>query len=110
MGLGPIPAIISAEVLPNPMRGTGMALASSTNWIMNFAVTQAFQPIGSVYGWSTAYLIFASTCATAALWFWFVLPETNGRRLEEVPIDPHADSVEQPLHPAADTTDNADEV
>ena len=82
MGLGPIPAIMSSEVLPNQLRSFGMGAASATLWLMNLTVTQGFLPLGALLGLGKVYLIFVVFLVVGALWVYFFVPETKGAKLE----------------------------
>lgn len=64
-------------------RQRGAALATSANWIFNFAIAmftpKSFQNIQ----WRT-YLIYASCCVAMFFHVFFFFPETKGKRLEEI--------------------------
>ncbi|KAK6430962.1 high affinity glucose transporter, partial [Oleoguttula sp. CCFEE 5521] len=75
---------------PNKIRSKAVALATSGNWAFNFALGY-FVPIAFVtIKWKT-YVIFGVFCLAMTIHVFF-LPETAGKRLEDVTAmfeDPH---------------------
>ncbi|MGW8379386.1 sugar porter family MFS transporter [Streptomyces sp. ODS28] len=81
---GPIMWILLAEMFPNRMRAMALAIGTASNWIFNFIVTFAFEPMTSKVGLSWLYGAFA---LFALLSFFFVLrkiPETKQQELEDM--------------------------
>lgn len=64
-------------------RQRGAALATSANWIFNFAIAQFTPPAFENIQWRT-YIIYASFCAVMFVQVFFMFPETRGKRLEEI--------------------------
>lgn len=83
LGLGPVAAILAAEILPNHIRSLGMAMASSTNWLSNFCVTQGFLVASDVFGAAYVYIFFGFMCMFGAVWVLVFVPETSRRSLEQ---------------------------
>lgn len=84
---GPIMWILLAEMFPNRMRAMALAIGTAANWIFNFIVTFAFEPMTDKVGLSWLYGVFA---LFALLSFFFVrgkIPETKGRELEDMTTD-----------------------
>ena len=80
LGLGPIPFILSAELVgPEAVSATqGWALAA--NWISTFVVAQFFPMVNEALGKGKVYFIF---CAIGAFFFVFIgwyVPETKGKK------------------------------
>ncbi|KAI5477836.1 hypothetical protein MNV49_005920 [Pseudohyphozyma bogoriensis] len=71
------------EILPMEWRAKGTALATSTNWIINFAVVKIMPISISNIGWKT-YIIFACFNASFVPVIYFFYPETAGKSLEEI--------------------------
>lgn len=73
---GPVSWIYPPELYPNHLRGKAVALATSGNWIFNFAlgwfVPKAFVDIK----WRT-YLIFGSFCIAMTIHVFFCFPGTS---------------------------------
>lgn len=64
-------------------RQRGAALATSANWIFNFAIAQFTPPAFENIKWKT-YIIYACFCAVMFVQVFFMFPETRGKRLEEI--------------------------
>lgn len=80
---GPIPWAMPAEIFPASLRAKGMAFATMSNWFNNFIIGLITPPLVQNTGFG-AYVFFAVFCLLALVWVWFVVPETNGRTLEQM--------------------------
>lgn len=80
---GPIPWAMPAEIFPASLRAKGMAFATMSNWFNNFIIGLITPPLVQNTGFG-AYTFFAVFCLLALVWVWFVIPETNGRTLEQM--------------------------
>jgi MFS family permease len=85
VGMGPVPWVVNAEIYPLHLRGIANSLSTTANWISNFAVSMTFltltsTPVGQVVAW----LILAMFAAGTIAWVYFLLPETMGKKLEDV--------------------------
>lgn len=88
---GPICWVLIAEIFPNTIRGTAMAIAVAFQWIFNFIVSSTFVPIydmslGSMenFGHIFAYGLYGVICVAAALFVYKLVPETKGKTLEDM--------------------------
>ncbi len=84
IGLGPVFWLLISEIFPLAVRGRGMSIASVANWGSNFIVTLVFPPLVAALGTATAFLVFAVLSVAAFVFTWQIVPETNGRSLEEI--------------------------
>ncbi|KAF2424249.1 putative MFS glucose transporter [Tothia fuscella] len=80
VGLGPIPFILSSELVSTDAVGATQSWALGANWISTFIVAQFFPIVNEALGKGKIYFIFAG----AALFFgsfvaWWV-PETMGKK------------------------------
>ncbi len=82
--LGPVTWTMIAEVFPNRVRGRGMSVATAANWGAAFLVSEFFLTLLDDLGPSWTFWLFASMCAIAFVWIWRAVPETKGRRLEDI--------------------------
>ncbi|KEQ93406.1 hypothetical protein AUEXF2481DRAFT_67544 [Aureobasidium subglaciale EXF-2481] len=80
---GPVSWIVVSEVFPLSMRAKGVSLGGSANWLNNFAVGISTSPFISTSQFG-AFIFFGCMTVLAALWVYFVLPETKGLTLEEM--------------------------
>jgi MFS family permease len=80
---GPASWIYPSELFPLRVRGKAVALATSSNWAMNFALAYFVPPAFENIKWKV-YLVFGTFCAAMFLHVFFMFPETAGKPLEEV--------------------------
>lgn len=82
---GPIPWLLPAEIFPLRARSKGMALATCSNWMFNFAIgmsaPDAFAGIGGYY-----YVIIAGFCLISVALAYFFYVETANHTLEEIAL------------------------
>ncbi|KAF5525678.1 Sugar transporter STL1 [Colletotrichum aenigma] len=71
------------EVFPNGMRSKGVAFSVAVNWLSNFTVGVVTPPMIESIGFGT-YVFFACFCGLAAVWAFFLVPETMGKTLEQM--------------------------
>jgi MFS family permease len=80
IGLGPIPFILAAELVPTEAVGATQGWALGANWISTFIVAQFFPMVNAYLGKGKVYFIFAGL----ALFFWLFIgwwvPETKGKK------------------------------
>ncbi|KAI4602228.1 hypothetical protein KJ359_009466 [Pestalotiopsis sp. 9143b] len=80
---GPIPWAMPAEIFPASLRAKGVAYSTMSNWLNNFIIGLITPPLIQNTGYGT-YVFFCVFCVLALVWVWFVVPETNGRTLEQM--------------------------
>ncbi len=89
---GPICWVLIAEIFPNTIRSQAVAIAVAAQWISNFVVSSTFVPLynleigsaGAQGGHCLVYALYGIICIVAALFVWRLVPETKGRKLEEM--------------------------
>lgn len=79
----PLGWALPAEVYPNTSRSKGVALATCTIWLSDFIVGVATPSMMDNIGYGT-YIFFAAMCFLAGVWAFLLVPETNGKSLEEI--------------------------
>ena len=84
-GLGPVPFILSSELVGPEAVGATQSWALAANWIATFIVAQFFPMVNEKLGKGVVYFLFAGI---AALFFAFIswwVPETKGKKdIDEV--------------------------
>ncbi|KIY46120.1 sugar transporter [Fistulina hepatica ATCC 64428] len=80
---GPVSWIYISEIFPRSIRAQGSGVATSTNWIFNFALAFFVPPAFKNIQWKT-YIIFAVFCVASFIQVFFTFHETKGRSLEEI--------------------------
>ena len=80
---GPVSWVYPPELYPLRIRGKAVALATSANWIFNFALSYFVPPAFVNIQWRV-YVIFGVFCTAMCVHCFFLFPETSGKSLEEV--------------------------
>ena len=84
MTLAPITWVVLAEIFPNKVRGTAMAIATSALWIGSFLLVILFPILNNALGAHGTFWVYAGICFIGFLFILKKLPETKGKTLEEV--------------------------
>ena len=84
VGLGSIPAVLVAEILPYQVRGRGLSLASMVNWISNYIVTSSFLDWLHRFGPTAVYGMYTAVALCAILFTQQFVWETKGKSLEDL--------------------------
>lgn len=66
------------------IRSLVISLCSWWSWIVGFLIIKFYPLVETHIGLHGVMLIFAVTCTFCGLFTLFVLPETKGRRIEEI--------------------------
>ncbi|XP_063236593.1 solute carrier family 2, facilitated glucose transporter member 8-like [Bacillus rossius redtenbacheri] len=81
VGLGPLPWVVMAEVLPPRAKGLAGSVCSSFCWLLSFLVAKSFQDLKDAAGTHLAFWVFCFCCFVSVLFVHFVVPETKGKSL-----------------------------
>lgn len=84
IGMGPVFWLMSAEMFPNRLRGSGASIATIGNWGANLLVSITFLTLISVAGKPVTFWIYAFLAVLAFLFCWWLVPETKGKTLERI--------------------------
>ena len=84
VSFGPISWLLCGEVFPLSVRGSALALATMTNFASNFLVSLCIPTLQETLGPSGLYFAFAGVGVAALLTVNAIVPETKGKRLEEI--------------------------
>lgn len=79
LGLGPLPWMLSGEVLSPEMKSIGTAAAVTTNWLCVTLVTLEFKPLVNLISRPYTFWLFAVICALSTVFVLTVVPETKGK-------------------------------
>lgn len=80
---GPCAWILVAEIWPLSVRGKGLSIAASSNWMNNFIVGQVTPSMLAHLGFGT-FVFFGVFSLMGGLFIIFFVPETKGLTLEEM--------------------------
>lgn len=84
IGLGPITWVYSSEIFPLKLRAQGVSIGVAVNRLMNATVSMSFISIYKAITIGGSFFMFAGISIVAWLFFFFLMPETKGRSLEEM--------------------------
>ncbi|CAA7266663.1 unnamed protein product [Cyclocybe aegerita] len=85
MGWGPLPWVYVSDIFPTRTRHYGLALASSSQWLWNFVVSKVTPDLVTDLGYKL-FLMFATINIGGMAVFSLLIPETQGRSLEEMDV------------------------
>ncbi|KAJ7105697.1 general substrate transporter [Mycena epipterygia] len=85
MGWGPLPWVYASDIFPTRTRHYGLAVASGSQWLWNFAVSQVTPGAITSLGYKI-FFTFGSINIGAMATFALLIPETKGRSLEDMDI------------------------
>jgi sugar porter (SP) family MFS transporter len=84
IGLGPITWVYSSEIFPLKLRAQGASIGVAVNRVMNATVSMSFISIYKAITIGGSFFMFAGISVLAWVFFYFALPETKGKSLEEM--------------------------
>ena len=84
LSLSPLMFVVTSEMYPSHIRGTAMALSTGISWVCAFLVVQFYPWMESTLGANVTFGIFAVLCLIAGLFIHFFIPETKGKKLEDI--------------------------
>jgi len=82
--IGPVFWTLVPEIFPNNIRGTAMTVPVLTQWLFNALVVLLFPSAFNSVGKAVTFSLLAIMALAQALCTWFFVPETKGKRLEEI--------------------------
>lgn len=84
ISLGPVFWLMIAEIFPLRTRAKAMAAATMANWIFNFLVSYFFLDLTGAVGRDWTFWLYAGFGLCAVTFFFFKVPETRNRSLEQI--------------------------
>ncbi|KAK1413902.1 hypothetical protein QVD17_29639 [Tagetes erecta] len=84
IGLGPITWVYTSEIFPMRLRAQGSSLAVSVNRLVSGVVSMTFLTISSKITFGGMFFVLSGVMTVATCFFYFFLPETKGKSLEEI--------------------------
>ncbi|XP_069574836.1 solute carrier family 2, facilitated glucose transporter member 10 isoform X1 [Brachyistius frenatus] len=91
VGFGPMTWLLLSEIFPAAVRGRAFAFTNCFNWAANLLVTFTFLDVADMIGLSGMFIVYGLTAVAAGVFFYFLLPETKGKTLEEIDEELRAD-------------------
>jgi sugar porter (SP) family MFS transporter len=84
LSISPLFWLMTAELFPNRLRGSGASAATVANWSANLLVTLTFLTAVNGLGKDVVFWIYAAFAALGLVFVRFCIPETKGRALEDI--------------------------
>lgn len=84
VGFGPMTWLVLSEIFPARVRGRAFAFTNCFNWAANLIVTFSFLHVIDWIGLSGTFLLYGLIAVAAVAFFFFMLPETKGKSLEQI--------------------------
>ena len=84
ISLGPIFWLINSEIYPLRVRSKAASLGTTANWLFNFFVSLTFLTLIAELGNAGAFWLYAGISVLTFIFCWKLVPETKGKRLEEI--------------------------
>ncbi len=84
IGMGPVFWLLSSELFPTRLRGTGGSISTVANWGGNLLISVTFLSLIDLIGKPFTFWLYAILAVGAFIFCWFLVPETNGRNLENI--------------------------
>jgi SP family arabinose:H+ symporter-like MFS transporter len=86
VAMGPIPWIFCSEIFPTRIRGRAMSIATFTIWLSCFIVAQTFPMLNDspAVGPALTFWIYAGCSLGSFIFVLARVPETKGRKLEDI--------------------------
>ncbi len=85
MTWGPVMWVMLAEMFPNQLRGSGLAVSGLCQWGSNFLITLTFPILLTGIGLAGAYGLYAASAAASVVFVVLMVRETRGVELEAMP-------------------------
>jgi len=84
IGMGPIPWTVNSEIYPLSVRGLANGVATTVNWTSNLIVSVTFLTYIGLVTKAGAFWTYAGIGVAGWIFFYFLLPETKGKSIEEI--------------------------
>ncbi|CAI8594773.1 unnamed protein product [Vicia faba] len=84
IGLGPTTWVYSSEIFPMRLRAQGTSLAISVNRLISGIVSMSFLTVSEEITFGGMFFVLAGVMVVATIFFYYFLPETKGKSLEEI--------------------------
>lgn len=84
MTLGPVTWVLLAEIFPNKVRAIAVATSTFALWLASCLLTYTFPLLNAALSTGGTFWVYATICALGFIFFWFKLPETKGKTLEQL--------------------------
>uniref|UniRef100_A0AAG5D9C8 Major facilitator superfamily (MFS) profile domain-containing protein n=1 Tax=Anopheles atroparvus TaxID=41427 RepID=A0AAG5D9C8_ANOAO len=84
LGVGTVPFVVLAEIMPQKIKGFATTFCMVTNWTVAFVALKYFSLISIAYGMHGMLMFFALCSLAGAIFVIVVMPETKGKNFQEI--------------------------
>ncbi|KAL4180507.1 hypothetical protein AMTRI_Chr13g92440 [Amborella trichopoda] len=84
IGMGPITWVYTSEIFPLRLRAQGASIGVAVNRVISGVIGMTFISVYNAITIGGSFFLYSGVSLLAFLFFFFFLPETKGRTLEEV--------------------------
>jgi SP family arabinose:H+ symporter-like MFS transporter len=84
MSISAVIWVVIGEIFPNRLRGRASSIAAFFVWGTNVLTMYLFPWFANGFGIPVVFLTCSIFSLTATVFFWFLVPETKGKSLEEI--------------------------
>ncbi|KAJ4965910.1 hypothetical protein NE237_017759 [Protea cynaroides] len=86
IGLGPVTWVYSSEIFPLKLRAQGTSIGVAVNLVSGGVIQMTFISLYKAISISGAFFLFAGIAIVGWVFFYTLLPETQGKTLEEMEV------------------------
>ncbi|KAL7246727.1 hypothetical protein ACSBR2_001772 [Camellia fascicularis] len=86
IGMGPIAWVYSSEIFPLRLRAQGTSIGTGMNRLISGTITMTFISLYKAISIGGAFFLFMGVAIVSWVFFYTLLPETQGRTLEEMQV------------------------
>ncbi|KAJ4755594.1 Sugar transporter [Rhynchospora pubera] len=83
IGLGPITWVYTSEIFPLRLRAQGAAIGVAVNRVTSGVITMTFLSLEKAITIGGSFFLYGGVAVAASVFYYFCLPETRGKTLEE---------------------------
>ncbi|KAI8016695.1 Polyol transporter 5 [Camellia lanceoleosa] len=84
IGMGPIPSVYNSEIFPLRLRAQGVSFGVAINRLISGVMSMTFISLYKAITIGEAFLLFMGVAMLGWLFFYTLIPETQGKTLEEM--------------------------
>ncbi|CAM8935375.1 hypothetical protein QQ045_013276 [Rhodiola kirilowii] len=84
IGLGPIAWVYSSEIFPLRLRAQGASMGVAANRLLSGVISMSFLSLSKAVTIGGTFYLFAGIATVSWVFFYTLLPETQGKTLEEI--------------------------
>ncbi len=84
VGQGAVIWVFISEIFPNSVRANGMSWGSGTHWVFAAIITMITPSVLAAFSPVSIFLFFSFMMFLQLLWVLILMPETKGKKLEEL--------------------------